>query len=172
MNKKADVWVSAVIYIGIAITIITIVLASSMPVINRIRDKNLEIETKNILHNLDSTIKDIIREGPGARRTASIKISKGNFDISDSQIVWSIPNSKFMLSQPGSEVKEGNLVIITTNSGVKDEYKVDIKLVYDNILLTSQIKTLMGQYNLIITNEGVDPLVPTKIKISINELTS
>lgn len=171
MNKKADVWISAVIYVGLAITIITIVLASSLPVINKIRDKNVAIQTKEIMHNLDTTIRDTVREGPGARRTSTIKISKGEFDIESNAVTWTMKNSKFMFSQPGINKQEGSLVITTTESGVKDEYTVKISLVYDNILLTSNLKTLMGQYNLAITNNGPSKTNPQKIDVTINELT-
>ncbi|MDD5650991.1 MAG: hypothetical protein PHF86_11335 [Candidatus Nanoarchaeia archaeon] len=172
MNKKADVWISAVIYVGLAITIITIVLAASLPVINKIRDKNVAIQTKEIMHNLDTTIRDTVREGPGARRTSTIKISRGEFNIEDDAVTWTMKDSKFMFSQPGVEKKEGNLIILTTNSNIKDEYIVEITLKYDNIQLTSNLKTLMGQYNLGITNEGPITIGTTnKIKVTINELT-
>lgn len=175
MNKKADVWVSAVIYVGLAITIITIVLAAGMPVINRLRDKNTEIQTKDIMQELDTTIKDVVREGPGSRRTPIIKISKGEFNILEengkSKIRWTLPNSRFMLSEPGAKIREGNIVVTTTASQVNDEYKVVMELVYDNVNLVSNIKTFSGQYNLVITNEGVDVNDNTKIKVSINELS-
>jgi len=173
MNKKADVWVSAVIYIGLAITILTIVLAAGMPVINKLRDKNTEIQTKDVIHELDGTIREVVREGPGSRRTPTIKISKGEFDIQEpdadgkSRIIWILPNSKFMFSEPGSNIREGNLNITTYNTPIKDEYKVQIQVEYDTIALETNIQTLSGQYNLIITNEGVD----NKVKVSINELS-
>lgn len=173
MNKKADVWISAVIYVGIAITILTIVLAAGLPVINRMRDRNIATDTKEILHELDSTIRDVVQEGPGARRTPSIKITRGEFDINQDQetIIWTLANSKFMFSQPGVEVPEGNLIIKTTSSPVEGEYKVEVKLIYTNIDIESVNNRLSGQYNLIVTNEGVD-ITTNKLKVSIKELTA
>ncbi|MBS3163070.1 hypothetical protein J4427_00050 [Candidatus Woesearchaeota archaeon] len=178
MDKKADVWVSAVIYVGLVITILTIVLAAGLPVINRMRDKNTATETRDIMHELDSTIRDVIRDGPGAQRTPIIKISKGEFVINQDSVVWTLQNSKFMFSQSGEEVREGNLVVLTTNSPVEDQYVVQIALkIPTSVRLLPQIKTLSGQYSLLIKNNGVmtdttDPLTPVKYTgIEINELT-
>lgn len=168
MNKKADIWISAVIYVALAITILTIVLAAGIPVINKMRDKNVVAQTLEVIHELDGTIRDVVREGPGARRTPVIKINKGEFSIGASTITWVLPNSKFMYSQPGTPVKEGNLVITTTNSPVEDEFNIKIVSSYGNLDLVTNLKTLSGQYNLAITNEGV---VGGRIKVSINELT-
>src|SRR3989344_4483624 len=120
MNKKADIWISAVIYIGLAITILTIVLAAGMPVINKLRDKNVEIQTRDVMSSLDDTIRTVVKEGPGSRRTPVIKINRGEFKIDEAQneIVWTLSNSKFMFSQPDVPIDEGNLKINTENSPV------------------------------------------------------
>ncbi|MBS3163410.1 hypothetical protein J4427_01855 [Candidatus Woesearchaeota archaeon] len=167
MSKKADVWVSAVIYVGIAITILTIVLAAGLPVINRMRDRNTITETKDILHSLDSIITGIVRDGPGSQRTPIIRITKGDFVFEGAGISWTLPNSKFMLSQPGETIEEGNLRIITTNSPVEGEYNIQITLSYSEINIEPTIKTLSGQYKLVIKNAGV---VSGKVKVTIEEL--
>lgn len=167
MSKKADVWVSAVIYVGIVITILTIVLAAGLPVINKMRDRNTITETKDILHSLDSTIMDVVRDGPGAQRTPIIKITKGDFIFDASGISWTLPNSKFMLSQPGEQIEEGNLKILTTDSPIEGGYNIKIILTHDEINIESTIKTLSGQYKLVIKNAGV---VDGKVKVIISEL--
>ena len=157
MSKKADVWVSAVIYVGIAVTIITIVLAAGMPVINRMRDRNTIIETKDILYQLNDDIKQTIRDGPGAQRTPVIKISKGEFKIDLTEITWIIPNSKFKYSEIGELIQDGDLTILTSASQVSDEYSINLTLDYSikKIKLESKIKTLSGQYNLLVMYSGV-----------------
>jgi len=181
MNKKADIWISAVIYIGLAITILTIVLAAGMPVINKLRDKNIEIQTRDVMSSLDDTIRTVVKEGPGSRRTPVIKINRGEFKIDEDQneIVWTLSNSKFMFSQPDIEISEGNLKINTAESNVKGEYIVTISSSYADtgLRLNPQINVLSGQYNLVITNEGskTDSLtIPptTYIDVSIKELTT
>ncbi len=177
MNKKADVWVSTVIYVGIAITIITIVLAAGLPVINRMRDRNTITETKDILYQLNDDIKQTIRDGPGAQRTPSIKISKGEFKIDPTGIIWTLPNSKFKYSEIGESIQEGDLIINTTVTPVSDEYSVKLILDYSatKIKLESPIKTLSGQYNLLVKYSGVVTVVnppSTYSNVTINEIAA
>lgn len=81
--------------------------------------------------------------------------------------------------QPGEEVREGNLVVLTTTSPVKNEYIVKITLeIPTSVRLKPEIKTLSGQYSLLVKNNGVqvdatnpsNPISYTEIKIS--ELTA
>ena len=59
MNKKGDsTWISAVLYFGIGIIIISILLAAGTPVVNRIRDKNTILQTKETMSNLDDNIRE------------------------------------------------------------------------------------------------------------------
>ena len=41
MNKKGDIWVSAILYFGLGIIVIAILLAAGLPVINKLKDKNI-----------------------------------------------------------------------------------------------------------------------------------
>ena len=81
MNKKGDVWISAILYFGIGIVVITIILAAGLPVINRLRDKNVIIQTKQVMHTIDDNIREVIREGPGSQRvvTISAKATENRF---------------------------------------------------------------------------------------------
>mgnify|MGYP001558011191 FL=1 len=58
MGKKgASIWISAVLYFGIGIIILTILLTAGLPVINKLRDKNIVIQTKQVMHTLDENIR-------------------------------------------------------------------------------------------------------------------
>ncbi len=156
MNKKADIWVSAVIYIALGITIITILLTAGLPVIEKIRDKNTYAQTKDVMHELDNTIREVYREGPGARRTSLIRIDRGEFTIDkdNDKIIWNMDTER-MFSEPGTPpLKEGNLQITTTASNVEGEYTTEVLLDYRGIIdLTGTLGTLSGNYNLLISNE-------------------
>lgn len=163
MNKKGDIWISAVIYIAIGIAILTLVLSAGLPLIDKIKDRNVFLQTKNVMNELDNTVREVNREGFGSRRTPVIKIDKGEFRIisddgndgtdTDNKIIWTM-NTKTMFSEPGYTVKEGNLNIITEQLPTKD-YSITITLDYNNIIkLDSDLRTLSGNYNLIISKEN------------------
>ena len=80
-SKKADVWVSAVLYFGLGIIVISLLLAAGLPAINKLRDKNVIIQTKEVFQVLDKNIRDVVRGGPGSQRVVSVDIKKGDFKI-------------------------------------------------------------------------------------------
>ncbi|MFA5175738.1 MAG: hypothetical protein WC413_00550 [Candidatus Nanoarchaeia archaeon] len=162
MNKKADIWISAVIYVALGVVILAVVLAATTPAINKMRDRNTYLQTKEVMHKIDSTIRDVLREGPGAQRTASIEIQRGEFSITTGadnpptiapkKITWTGP-SKYIASQEGSTITEGNIKISTIKQG--SQYQITLTLDYTNALagLNTDLKTLSGKYNLLIRNE-------------------
>ena len=56
MNKNGDVWISAVIYIGLGIVLLSIILAAGLPVIDRMRDTYTAKQTKEIMLTVDQNI--------------------------------------------------------------------------------------------------------------------
>ena len=117
-SKKADVWVSAVLYFGLGIIVISLLLAAGLPAINKLRDKNVIIQTKEVFQVLDKNIRDVVRGGPGSQRVVSVDIKKGDFKIDGNDrkeiISWEY-TSKIAISEPGNNeglavpVSEGNL---------------------------------------------------------------
>ena len=71
-SKKADIWISAALYFGLGIIVITIILSAGLPLINRLKDKNTVIETKDVMFKLDTAIREVIRNGPGEQRSLSL----------------------------------------------------------------------------------------------------
>ena len=63
LNKKGDIWVSTVIYIAISIIVIAIVLLAALPLIQKLKDRNVTTQTKNILTQIDKNIKEVISSG-------------------------------------------------------------------------------------------------------------
>ena len=160
MNKKADIWISAVIYIGLAITILTIVLAAGMPVINKLRDKNIEIQTRDVMSSLDDTIRTVVKEGPGSRRPIKLDIGRGNFIIDEqgSTITWNL-ESTYLESEPSVVFREGHLSIWTESTPVQETYNIYLQLNYTSLInLTTDITTISGPYDILITNLGGETL--------------
>ena len=50
--KKGDIWISAALYFGLGIVVLSLILAAGLPVINKLRDKNIIIQTKEIMFKL------------------------------------------------------------------------------------------------------------------------
>ena len=165
MKKKGDIWISAALYFGLGIIVITIILSAGMPVINKLRDKNTVIQTKDLMFKLDNNIRSVIRGGAGEQRYVELEIKKGEFVIDQNaeKIKWTM-ESRILLSQPGVKIEEGNLIILTENSNVVGEYITELSLDYSNIDgsgLKGDIKytgtsVITGLNKLLIKNTGID----------------
>jgi len=182
MEKRGDVWISAILYFGIGIVVITILLAAGLPVINKLRDKNIIIQSKQVMHTLDENIREVIREGPGSQRVVSVNIKKGSFVIDsggENNIVWVYENSKVPISEPGIDVPEGKLNIRTEKAPVEGTYNVEISIDYSQLadIVKEGSTTITGLSDLVIRNNGqsVDnPLTADideslMLQVSINE---
>src|SRR3989338_6651354 len=154
-NKKGDIWISAVLYFGLGIVVLSLILAAGMPVINKLRDKNIVIQAKEVLFKLDNNIR------------------KGNFKIDENsnQIMWEY-EGKAMLSELGSVIEEGTLRTETKKGNEKGEYVVKMWVPYtsdnrDKLLQLNQegIQTLQGTSQLIIKNAGApNGIIQVEIK--------
>jgi len=126
MNKKGDVWVSTVIYIAISITVLTIILLAALPLIDKLKDRNITVQTKNILMQIDKNVREVVSSGPGAKRVLSpVVIDAGilDFDRQNSVINWTL-NTKDMFAEPGILKQEGSIFTIVyqrTVGGAKVE---------------------------------------------------
>ena len=158
-NKKGDVWVSAVLYFGLGIIVIAIILTAATPVISRLRDKNIIIQTKQVMQVLDSNIREVAREGPGAQRPLTIDIRKGAFriDPATSSVIWSY-NSKALIAEPDIEILEGNIRIRSSIGGPSNTYPTTLSLNYEGgayLRYDAPVRTISGNTALIIRNAGI-----------------
>jgi len=172
MQKKGDIWISAVLYFGLGIVIITILLAAGLPVINKLRDKNIVIQTKQVMHTIDQNIREVIKEGPGSQRIVTMNIKKGSFivDQDGDLLIWAYNGSKILISDPGVYVPEGKLTIKTEKAAVKNTYNIQIYSNYSGIADITRPAgkplTLVGITDLVIRNEGLEA---GTLKVSISE---
>ncbi len=175
MQKKGDVWISAVLYFGLGILVISILLAAGLPVINKLRDKNVVLQTKEVMHTLDQNVREVIREGPGSQRVLTINIKKGSFVIDEleDKILWQYNDSRILISEPGIDVVEGKLIIKTLNAATKGKYNIEIATQYRGIADINQaegrVSTLVGLNDLVIRNEGI---VNNLVVVSIAEVNN
>ncbi len=171
MQKKGDVWISAVLYFGIGIVMITILLTAGLPVINKLRDKNIIIQTKQVMHTLDDNIREVIKEGPGSQRVVTVNIKKGiiNIDQDDNnEIRWIFQGANIPISEPAErgadpadiiEVAEGKIFITTQDGAEGKKYDVNIILKYEeldvDITRGGDVGDIVGIGDLVIRNNGV-----------------
>jgi len=159
MTKKGDIWISAVLYIALGIILLSIVLAIGIPTIQKMQDNNLAKQTKEIMLTMDSNIRSVYNQGPGAQTQLKIKIGKGDLNIVVSEtdpdtIKWTT-RTKAILSEPDIEVSEGNLKILTANSVQEGEYDLSLTLEYSQLdLQFDGINPIRGTHLLSISNQG------------------
>lgn len=135
MHKRSVIWVSAVLYIALGVTILTLLLSAGVPIINKIRDRNVIVQTKHVMYGIDSNIREIIlSEGPGAVRDLTIDIKKGILVIDDDneKIIWHM-RTKNKMMDPDIDFKEGNLILRLNETVVVDEYIMNLELYYGSV---------------------------------------
>lgn len=113
-NKKAAIWVSAVLYILISLSILSIVLVSVQPIIDKNRDKALLYQSENILREIDSTLSRV-SENEGTILNLDVKISRGNLIINSSsdKIAFELKDSAYQHSEENKVIKTGKIYSVT-----------------------------------------------------------
>jgi hypothetical protein len=172
--KNGQIWISAVLYIALGIVAITIILSAGVPVIEKIKDKNTIIQTKEILFAVDNLIREVRDEGPGSRRVIQpLVIKDGSLFIKQNQnmIIWELKTSSVFVEPCGKNkdeclskelvIKEGPMEIYQLTTIVEDEYIVKLELNYDsigNLVLESETgkgSALIGRYTMTVENKGI-----------------
>lgn len=173
--KKGQTWISTVLYMGIGIAIITTILIAAMPLINKIKDENIIIQTRDLMANLDETIRNVNEEGPGSKRSFGLEVKKGDMKIdTDSEtIIWQM-DTEAIVSELGIEIDVGTIKMLETSTPGKSDNTIILILNYSKPkgkkILDIQEDSLMsviGRYNLIISNQGTETSEDKINKISI-----
>lgn len=161
INKKGDIWVSAVLYIALGMIVITLILGAGLPLIAKMKDKNTITQTKKMMSSFDDTILNIAQEGPGSRRVISpLEIGSGRLIVNTDEdyIEWKMLTRNRMY-EPDIEFAEGNVKSKLVETIIEDEYEM---IIYTNYTGTSDIVIppnnikgpFNGRYALSITHSG------------------
>ena len=182
MQKKGDVWISAILYFGIGIVIITILLTAGLPVINKLRDKNIIIQTKQVMHTMDDNIREVIKDGTGSQRVVTVNIKKGTINVNEvlDEVVWTFQGANIPISEPTEreeddiEVAEGKIFIVTKESAEGGKYDISIILRYrdedvDIIKGTGDAGSIAGIGDLTIRNNGISPDDDDKVQVVVSQ---
>ena len=125
------------------------------------RDRNIIIQTKELMYVLDKNIRKVIEEGPGSQRDLSpLEISRGQLFIDldiDNKIKWNL-ETKELLSEPGIPIQEGTITMLLEETNMKELYLVSLELDYKDVaninLESSYGNPFTGKYGLFIKNTG------------------
>lgn len=186
MKKKGFVWVSAVLYIALGVVAISLVLSAGLPLINKMKDRNTVIQTKDLMHTIDKNIWQVRSEGIGSKRFLQPIIIKGGKLMifsnekggeNKNKIIWEM-NTKVKMMEACDPNKgadatctqsEGNLKMYSYLTKVEDEYKIVLELDYTNNIDISLPEGgeytsgsgLIGNYGLAIENSGAKTITLT-----------
>lgn len=116
MKRKAQIWISAILFILVITVSLTIVLRAGTPLVTNLQDKTIFTRQKNLFLSLDQNIRDIAAEGQGSQRVIPVEIEKGQLEVTDGTLRWAFKTDAKIL-ESGSEIDLGNLYI-TSNSDV------------------------------------------------------
>ena len=181
-ERKAQVWVETVVYTLIGLTIIAIILAISIPSIERYKDKLIIQQTLSMMDDLDGKITNVRDDGAGNRRLIpELMLKKGKLEIKgdSDQINYIMERTRYQFSELGSTIQQGNMNITTQQIGRNKFYNINITLNYPNINITyggkDSNKTLTAAsvaYRFTVENKGTttDAGV-TRVWIDIEELS-
>jgi len=190
MKNKGQVWISAVLYIGLSVAVLALILAAGMPLIEKMKDRNTIVQTKQIFMDIDYYINFVSGEGVGSKRVLDpVSINAGELFIRSEtdQIIWEFKTESQMieistkgdcddLGNPGAECyfeQEGNVYLYQEKTLVEDEYLTILRLDYDNKnnleLNPANPNQFKGKFKLIISNDRTnnDPTQPVGIGLKI-----
>lgn len=110
MQRKAQIWISAVIYVLIIVTALVIILATTQPLLDRMKDKATVQKQKDTMTALDEQISGVAAEGPGSQRVVPIDITGGKIAVSGDSLTYSAETDTKVI-EPSTQLTAGNLVI-------------------------------------------------------------
>jgi len=121
VNMGSAPIISIVFIILITIVSITLVLYVAIPAINRAKEAAVLNEAMQNMRVLDNLIREVASEGVGSLRSMQLKVSGGTYTVNkDANAVDFDFDMTSGLIQPGTFVKDGNLLIM---AGVNAEAK-------------------------------------------------
>lgn len=105
MEKKGVVWVSTVLYILISLAVLSLVLVSVQPIIDKNKDKAVIEQTVNMMKEIDSTV-DRVSVSQDTNLGFRLKISRGHLmiDSFNNTLAWDLQDSAYLYSEEGKEI--------------------------------------------------------------------
>jgi len=172
-QRKAQIWVETVIYTMIAFLMIGLVLAFAKPKIEETQDKAIIEQSIKLMEEIDLTISEIVQGSAGNKRVMEIGIKKGflKIDGKNDLLVFEF-EGKYTYSEPGIPISDGNLIILTEQTGKINSVNItrsyDYNLTYEDGDELKSFGKSATSYTLLISNEGKDAQDKTRINFKIS----
>jgi len=159
LDRKGQVWIETVIYTLIAFVMIGLVLSFARPKIEELQDQAILQQSTEMMKQIDTTI--LTMGAAGNQRILEIGIKEGNLriDCDDDQMIFEL-ESQSIYSEPGKEITDGNIVILTEKrSGynlvsLRRNYSERYDLKFEGKEEVKVISKASTSYKLTILNEG------------------
>lgn len=124
---KGQVWISAVLYVLIAVSIMVLIMEAGIPIIKGLSDKGAFNRARDTMSAIDQQIEEIAREGQGSQRVIPLDINKGTVAIANQGLSWKIESSSKIM-EPKTRQEMGNLIISSDIDVTAAEYATNYML--------------------------------------------
>jgi type II secretory pathway pseudopilin PulG len=173
-SKHSQVWVETAVYTLIGLSLIAVIISMATPQIQKIKDKTIIEQTISAMNVLDDKILEV-QQSEGRIGKVVFKIAKGRLEINsvDNSIKYIFEDTKLELSEPGVEIKQGNIILKTEKSGARFNIillmKYNIDITNKNNENTKTLQEGATPYNILIENKGssLEPGATTQIDFEI-----
>jgi hypothetical protein len=115
--KKADIWVSVIIYTLIAAVALFIILQGGIPMLQKLRERAAYTRMKDVMISMDKQVSELSYEGEGSQRIFPLEMREGKMKVEGSSVFWEYSTDSEIIS-PRSSNKVGNL-LIASNANVR-----------------------------------------------------
>ncbi len=126
-SRKAQIWVSAILYILVITVIMVLVLNAGVPIIKDLQDKTVFTRSKNTFLALNQHINEISEEGVGSQRVVPVEIEKGYLELKDGALKWDLKTNAKIL-ESGQQIELGNLYISSNADVSSNSYDTNYTL--------------------------------------------
>lgn len=128
-QKKSQIWISAVLYILVIVVALVLVLEAGVPLLNKLKDRTVFIQTKDTFLNLNQFVEEVSSGGKGSQRVLPVEVKKGELTVENNKLRWSMDTEATLIEQR-TKIDLGN-VKIAANADV-DAYEKNSSLFLEN----------------------------------------
>src|SRR3989338_6187284 len=109
-KRKADIWISTIIYILIVVAVVVIVLQAGVPMFNKLKEKAVFTKGEDNIQALNQHLGDVASEGTGSQRIVPVEFSEGTFSINPGSVMWELKTTSKII-EPRTKIEKGNLIV-------------------------------------------------------------
>jgi len=141
LNRKGvSTLITTAFIVLLTVMSMALTLTVGLPAINKAKEASVINEGLQNMKVIDNTIREVASEGTGSLRSPQIKVSGGDYKVNQKgNSVDFTYEIKYGLFEPGSFVKEGNLLMMSGVNAKASEYDLDndgmSELVLENEIL-------------------------------------